>query len=78
MRVEFAIALLLTLITGACLITISVFAQFREQEKQIQKLTDELATIRMDHCYMRQEFEIMRDIEVTVFIERRVIFEGEM
>lgn len=69
MRVEFAIALFLTLITATCILATSIFANFREQEKMIQKLSDELHIIQLDHVYMRQEFEIMRDIAVDVQVE---------
>ena len=78
MRVEFAIALFLVLIITVCISFICLSTAIIDQENEIEKLRGEINLIRMDHCYMRQEFDLMRDVNIDVTIHRSVSFwEGE-
>lgn len=85
MRAELAIMLCVVLI-GSVLLTIAMFfngiatqnKRINELQKEIQKMQDIVEVMRLDHCYMRQEFDLMRDVEINVIVEHNVSFwEGE-
>lgn len=78
MRIEFAMTLTLVLILAVLVSFICLTRAIMDQKQDIQKLRGEINIIRMDHCYMRQEFDLMRDIDIDVTIKRSVSFwEGE-
>lgn len=74
MRVEFAIALFMLLIVVVSITFVCLAGEITRQKQDIEKLRGEMNIIRMDHCYMRQEFDIMRDVDITVNIHRSVSF----